>query len=52
MDKRSFLKKAAVGAAGSAAILGAPAVIGQTPAVRWRLTSAFPKSLDTLYGVS
>jgi TRAP-type mannitol/chloroaromatic compound transport system substrate-binding protein len=52
VDKRSFLKKAAVGAAGSAAILGAPAVIGQTPAVRWRLTSGFPKSLDTLYGIS
>ena len=52
MDKRSFLKKATVGAAGGAAILGAPYVIAQTPAVRWRLTSAFPKSLDTLYGVS
>jgi len=52
VDKRSFLKQAAVGAAGSAAILGAPAVIGQSPAVRWRLTSGFPKSLDTLYGIS
>ena len=52
MDKRSFLKKAAIGTAGGAAILGAPAVIGQTPAVRWRLTSAFPKSLDTLYGAA
>ena len=52
MDKRTFLKQAAVGAAGSAAILGAPAVIGQSPAVRWRLTSGFPKALDTLYGVS
>jgi len=52
LDKRSFLKKAAVGAAGGAAILGAPAVIGQNPAVRWRLTSGFPKSLDTLYGIA
>jgi TRAP-type mannitol/chloroaromatic compound transport system substrate-binding protein len=52
LDKRSFLKKAVVGAAGGAAILGAPAVIGQAPAVRWRLTSGFPKSLDTLYGIS
>ena len=52
MDKRLFLKRAATGAVGGAAIVGAPAVIGQTPAVRWRLTSGFPKSLDTLYGIS
>jgi TRAP-type mannitol/chloroaromatic compound transport system substrate-binding protein len=52
VDKRSFLKKAAVGAGAGAAILGAPAVIGQSPAVRWRLTSGFPKALDTLYGIS
>ena len=50
MDKRSFLKKASVGAAAGATILAAPAVIGQTPAIRWRLASSFPKSLDTIYG--
>ncbi len=52
MDKRSFLKKAATGAAGGAAILGAPAVIGQTPAIRWRIASSFPKSLDTIFGAA
>jgi TRAP-type mannitol/chloroaromatic compound transport system substrate-binding protein len=52
VDKRSFLKQATVGAASGAAILGAPAVIGQTPAIRWRLASSFPKSLDTLFGAA
>jgi len=50
MQRRDFLSKAAAGAATGGAILGAPAVIGQSPSVRWRLTSAFPKSLDTIYG--
>ena len=45
MQRRDFLTKAAASAATGGAILGAPAVIGQAPAVRWRLTSAFPKSL-------
>ena len=47
MERRSFVK-----GAGMAGILGAgvaPAVHAQQ-AVRWRLTSSFPKSLDTLYG--
>ena len=50
MKRRDFLSKAAATGATAGAILGAPAVIGQSPAVRWRLTSAFPKSLDTIYG--
>jgi TRAP-type mannitol/chloroaromatic compound transport system substrate-binding protein len=29
---------------------GAPAVKGSLPEVKWRLTSSFPKSLDTIYG--
>ena len=52
MQRRDFLTKAAAGAATGGAILAAPAVIGQSPAVRWRLTSAFPKSLDTIYGAA
>ena len=52
MQRRDFLTKAAASAATGGAILGAPAVIGQAPAVRWRLTSAFPKSLDTIYGAA
>jgi TRAP-type mannitol/chloroaromatic compound transport system substrate-binding protein len=51
MERRSFLKKSAVGGAAVAAV-AAPAIVGAQPAVRWRLSSSFPKSLDTLYGVS
>ena len=50
MDRRSFLTKAAVG--GAAASLAAPAIAQSTPKVNWRLTSAFPKSLDTIYGAA
>ena len=52
MQRRDFLTKAAAGAATGGAILAAPAVIGQSPAVRWRLTSGFPKALDTIYGAA
>ena len=52
MQRRDFLTKAAASAATGGAVLAAPAVIGQSPAVRWRLTSAFPKSLDTIYGAA
>ena len=48
MDRRSFLTKAAVG--GAAATLAAPAIAQAAPKVTWRLTSSFPKSLDTIYG--
>ena len=47
MERRSF-----VGGAGLAGVMAAgvaPAVMAQT-AIRWRLASSFPKSLDTLYG--
>ena len=49
MDRRSILKNA--GIAGVLAAGVAPAVHAQA-AVRWRLASSFPKSLDTLYGGS
>ncbi len=49
MDRRSFLTKAALGGAGAAA-LAAPALAQAAPKVTWRLTSSFPKSLDTIYG--
>jgi len=48
MDRRSFLTKAALG--GAAASLAAPAIAQAAPKVTWRLTSSFPKSLDTIYG--
>ena len=56
LQRRSFLKKAGTGLAagvGLAAGMGvaAPAVHAQ-PALRWRLASSFPKSLDALLGPS
>lgn len=47
MERRKFLQHA--GMAGILATGAAPAVHAQQ-AVRWRLTSSFPKSLDTIYG--
>lgn len=47
MDRRSMLKHA--GIAGIVAAAAAPAVHAQ-PAIRWRIASSFPKSLDTIYG--
>jgi TRAP-type mannitol/chloroaromatic compound transport system substrate-binding protein len=47
MDRRSLIKNA--GIAGVLASGIAPAVHAQA-AIRWRLASSFPKSLDTLYG--
>ena len=49
MERRSFVRSA--GIAGVLAAGVAPAVHAQA-ALRWRLTSSFPKSLDTLFGVS
>jgi TRAP-type mannitol/chloroaromatic compound transport system substrate-binding protein len=48
MQRRSFLKKATIGA--GAAALAAPAIGQNLPTLNWRLVSSFPKSLDTLYG--
>jgi TRAP-type mannitol/chloroaromatic compound transport system substrate-binding protein len=47
MDRRSLIKHS--GIAGVIAAGVAPAVHAQA-AVRWRLASSFPKSLDTIYG--
>ncbi|OIQ75882.1 alpha-keto acid-binding periplasmic protein TakP precursor [mine drainage metagenome] len=47
MDRRSVIKNA--GIAGVLAAGMAPAVHAQA-AIRWRLASSFPKSLDTIYG--
>ena len=51
MQRRSFLARASAGAAAAAAI-AAPAVVQAQAAVRWRLASSFPKSLDTIYGAA
>jgi TRAP-type mannitol/chloroaromatic compound transport system substrate-binding protein len=49
MDRRSLIKNA--GIAGVLAAGAAPAVHAQA-AVRWRLSSSFPKALDTIYGAA
>jgi TRAP-type mannitol/chloroaromatic compound transport system substrate-binding protein len=48
MKRRDFLKVSAVGAA--AATVASPAIAQSMPEIKWRLTSSFPKSLDTIYG--
>lgn len=48
MERRSFLKAATLGAAGTA--VAAPAVAQSLPEIRWRMASSFPRSLDTLFG--
>ena len=51
MDRRKFLRSTAVGGTAAAATaLAAPAIAQSMPEVKWRLTSSFPKSLDTLWG--
>src|SRR5260370_20328262 len=48
MKRRDFLKVSAAGAAATA--VASPAIAQTTPEIKWRMTSRFPKSLDTIYG--
>jgi TRAP-type mannitol/chloroaromatic compound transport system substrate-binding protein len=50
MERRSFVRSA--GIAGVLAAGSAPAIVHAQASLRWRLTSSFPKSLDTLFGVT
>jgi TRAP-type mannitol/chloroaromatic compound transport system substrate-binding protein len=50
MKRRNFLTTAAVGTV--AAGLAAPAIAQSNPQVSWRLTSGFPKALDTIFGAA
>src|SRR5205085_10567618 len=52
MQRRKFLRTAGIGggAVVAAGTLAAPAIAQSMPELKWRLTSSFPKSLDTLYG--
>jgi TRAP-type mannitol/chloroaromatic compound transport system substrate-binding protein len=48
MKRRQFIQAAGAGLAVGA--VAKPAIAQSSPEVRWRLTSAFPKSLDTIFG--
>jgi TRAP-type mannitol/chloroaromatic compound transport system substrate-binding protein len=50
MKRRQFLQ--AAGAGLGAAAVARPAIAQSMPELKWRLTSSFPKSLDTLYGAA
>ncbi|MDB5557753.1 MAG: transporter substrate-binding protein [Enterovirga sp.] len=50
MKRRDLL--AAGAAAAATGTIAAPAIAQSMPEVKWRLTSGFPKSLDTIYGAS
>ena len=48
MRRRQFI--ATIGAGAAAAAIAKPAIAQSSPELKWRLTSSFPKSLDTLWG--
>ena len=50
MKRRDFLKTGALAAA--ATPIAMPAVAQGMPEVKWRLTSSFPKQLDTIFGTA
>ncbi|MDD3529257.1 MAG: TRAP transporter substrate-binding protein [Gallionellaceae bacterium] len=57
MQRRDFLKGAGASLAATTLAActkkeGAAAGGGELPAVRWRLASSYPKSLDTIYGAA
>ncbi len=49
MKRREFLKAAGAGVAAST-VVAAPAIAQSMPEVKWRCTTSWPKSLDTIYG--
>jgi TRAP-type mannitol/chloroaromatic compound transport system substrate-binding protein len=50
MDRRTFLAAAAAPIAAPG--LAAPAIAQSSPPIKWRLTSSFPRSLDTIFGAA
>jgi TRAP-type mannitol/chloroaromatic compound transport system substrate-binding protein len=54
MDRRAFIRNAGLAGVGAVATtaLAAPAIAQSAPELKWRLTSSFPKALDTIYGAA
>jgi TRAP-type mannitol/chloroaromatic compound transport system substrate-binding protein len=58
ISRRKFVAGAASGGAGLAAAAcgesgpAAPAIVSEQPELRWRMTSSFPPSLDTIHGAA
>lgn len=57
MKRRQFVRNASLAAAGGALVtgctsgeVGEAAAVQTNPRVMWRLTSSYPRSLDTIYG--
>ncbi len=48
--RRRDLLKAGAGGAVMAGSIAAPAIAQSNPQIKWRCTSSFPKTLDTIYG--
>lgn len=51
VSRRSMLG-AAAGAGAAFGAVASPALAQAQPAIRWRLTSSFPRQLDTIYGTA
>jgi TRAP-type mannitol/chloroaromatic compound transport system substrate-binding protein len=52
-SRRKFLRAASAGGLGAAAAtIAAPAIAQSMPEIKWRCTSSFPKSLDTIFGAA
>src|ERR1700730_7204237 len=49
MKRRDFIKVTGLGVAGAATI-AAPAIAQSMPEIKWRMTTSWPQSLDTLHG--
>src|SRR6202795_3299629 len=49
MKRRDFIRITGIGAA-AAATMAAPAIAQFMPEIKWRMTTSWPKSLDTLHG--
>ena len=50
LKRRQFLTAAATGL--TAGAIAAPAIAQSQPEIRWRLTSSFPRVLDTIFGTA